>query len=127
MKPYLLESLKKQYVKGTRVELIRMDDVQAPPIGTRGTVMGVDDIGSILVQWDNGCTLSVVYGEDECKIVQPKRTCPFCGEDYIDYPAISRTDNKTEICPTCGLREALRHFGVKKNKVEEFITTFIKK
>lgn len=40
---------------------------QAPPIGTKGTVRGVDDIGSIMVRWDNGCTLSVAYGEDMCR------------------------------------------------------------
>lgn len=127
MKPYILESLRQRYPVGTRVELVSMDDVQAPPIGTKGTVRGVDDIGSILVQWDNGCTLNVVYGEDECKVIEPTRICPFCKEAYTDYPALSRTDNKTEICPTCGVREALLHFGVKKNKVEEFITTYIKK
>lgn len=55
------------------------------------------------------------------------RICPFCKETYTDYPALSRMDSKTEICPTCGVREALLHFGVKKNKVEEFITTYIKK
>ena len=44
-----------------------MDDVQAPPIGTKGTVKGVDDIGSIMVKWDNGCGLHVVYGEDICR------------------------------------------------------------
>ena len=46
-----------------------MDDPQAPPIGTRGTVIGVDDIGSIMVDWDNGSGLSVAYGEDRCKVV----------------------------------------------------------
>lgn len=35
------------------------------------------------------------------------RTCPMCGRQYEDYPAISRADNKTEICPECGIREAL--------------------
>lgn len=47
-----------------------MDDVQAPPIGTKGTVVGVDDIGSLLVHWDNGSTLNVLYGEDICKIIK---------------------------------------------------------
>ena len=42
------------YPAGTRVELVQMDDAQAPPIGTRGTVIGVDDTGSIMVRWDNG-------------------------------------------------------------------------
>ena len=64
-----VEKLRQQFPAGTRVELVRMDDFQAPPIGTRGTVHGVDDAGSIMVRWDNGSGLSVVYGEDECKIV----------------------------------------------------------
>ena len=46
---------------------MKMDDIQAPPIGTRGTVIGVDDIGSIVVKWDNGSSLHIVYGEDVCK------------------------------------------------------------
>ena len=44
-----LAALREQYPPGTRVELLRMDDPQAPPIGTRGTVRGVDDTGSIMV------------------------------------------------------------------------------
>jgi len=44
-----------------------MDDMQAPPIGTKGTVTGVDDTASILVNWDNGSHLNVVYGEDKCR------------------------------------------------------------
>lgn len=63
----ILEKLRKQYSPGTRVELIRMEDIQAPPTGTQGTVIGVDDIGSIMVSWDNGSSLSVVYGEDSCR------------------------------------------------------------
>ena len=38
-----------------------MDDVQAPP---KGTVTGVDDTGCLLVDWDNGCGLNVVFGAD---------------------------------------------------------------
>lgn len=64
-----LQALRERFKPGTRVELLKMDDVQAPPIGTRGTVVGVDDIGSIMVNWDNGSGLSVAYGEDECKVV----------------------------------------------------------
>ena len=62
-----VERTRKQYPSGCRVELIRMEDEQAPPIGTAGTVIGVDDIGSIMVQWDNGSSLNVVYGEDCCR------------------------------------------------------------
>ncbi|CUH96391.1 hypothetical protein P22_2481 [Propionispora sp. 2/2-37] len=67
VKKEIVEQLRKQYPAGTRVELVRMDDEQAPPIGTRGTVLGVDDAGSIMVSWDNGSSLSVVYGEDLCR------------------------------------------------------------
>jgi len=63
----LVESIRKQYPIGCRVELVSMDDPQAPPVGTKGTVRGVDDIGSIMVSWDKGCGLSVAYGEDSCQ------------------------------------------------------------
>ena len=64
-----LQALRERFPKGTRVELVKMDDPQAPRVGTKGTVRGVDDIGSILVAWDNGCGLSVAYGEDICRKV----------------------------------------------------------
>ena len=64
-----VERVRKEYPEGCRVVLERMDDLQAPPIGTMGTVRGVDDTGSIMVKWDNGSSLSVVYGEDKCRII----------------------------------------------------------
>ena len=63
----VVEVLRRQYPVGTRVELVRMDDPQAPPIGTKGTVLGVDDIGSIMIAWDSGGSLNVVCGEDICR------------------------------------------------------------
>ena len=66
-----IEQLRAEYPNGTRVELLQMDDVQAPPIGTLGTVRGVDDTGSLLVKWDNGCGLNVIYGVDIVRKVQP--------------------------------------------------------
>lgn len=65
----LVEKIRKLYPAGTRVELKKMDDFQAPPVGTRGTVMGVDDIGSLLISWDNGSSLHVIYGVDKVKKV----------------------------------------------------------
>ena len=65
-----VERIRKQYPVGTRVELVSMDDVQAPPAGTQGTVRGVDDAASILVSWDNGSSLNVVYGEDAVKKIK---------------------------------------------------------
>lgn len=63
----IVETIRKNYPAGTRVELLEMDDVQAPPIGTMGTVIGVDDTGSLMVNWDNGSGLNVVYGMDRVK------------------------------------------------------------
>ena len=64
-----LQALRERYPAGTRVELVQMDDAQAPSVGTKGTVRGVDDMGSIMVAWDNGCGLNVAYGEDICRKV----------------------------------------------------------
>ena len=66
----LIEEMRRIYTKGSRVELDAMDDPQAPPQGTRGMVLGVDDIGSIMVSWDNGSGLNVAYGEDRCHLVK---------------------------------------------------------
>ena len=38
------------------------------------------------------------------------KICPRCGKGYSTYSAISRLDNKTEICPDCGTEEALNEF-----------------
>lgn len=66
----IVEMVRRQYPKGCRVELVRMDDVQAPPVGTKGTVIGVDDTASVMAKWDNGCGLNVVYGEDSCPRIE---------------------------------------------------------
>ena len=55
-----LNRLRSEYPVGSRVELLKMTDMQAPPVGTFGTVYGIDDTGSILVRWDSGSMLSVV-------------------------------------------------------------------
>ena len=62
-------AVRQKYPAGTRVELIRMDDPQALPDGTKGTVIGVDDTGSLLMDWDNGSGLNVIYGVDRVQIV----------------------------------------------------------
>ena len=38
--------------------------------------------------------------------------CPRCGEAYTGFPALSRLDNKTLLCPDCGVREALDGLGI---------------
>lgn len=66
----IVDRLRKEYPAGTRIELLEMDDFQAPPIGTQGTVTGVDDTGSLLVSWDNGSGLNVICGVDRVRKIQ---------------------------------------------------------
>lgn len=65
-----IEFVKRKYPAGTRVELVQMNDIDAPEVGTRGTVIYVDDIGSLIMRWDNGSTLNVLYGEDVVRKVE---------------------------------------------------------
>mgnify|MGYP002867597567 CR=1 FL=1 len=47
--------------------------------------------------------------------------CPKCGQEYGGYPALSRVDNKTNICPDCGTREALESIGVGSEEQEKIL------
>ena len=80
----IIENLRKKFPVGTRVALMRMNDRQAPPLGTKGTVTGVDDIGSIMVDWDNGSGLNVVYGEDLCRKLDAVKTICYNKEQEWD-------------------------------------------
>lgn len=71
-----LARLREEYPAGTRVELLHMDDAQAPPVGTKGTVRGVDDIGSLMMSWDNGSGLNVVFdGDDRVRKLDGEEIC----------------------------------------------------
>ena len=50
------------------------------------------------------------------------RICPICGRPYSGVPALSRTDNKTKICPDCGTRQALASIGVDKEEQEKILS-----
>lgn len=64
----VIESLKKEYTPGTRIELIRMDDKYSKlKPGDKGHVTSVDDIGTIHVSWDCGSSLGIAYGIDKCR------------------------------------------------------------
>ena len=64
-----LEALRSRYPAGTRVELLQMDDVQAPPIGIKGTVTGDDATVRLLAHWENGSGRNVIYGIDRVRKV----------------------------------------------------------
>ena len=71
MKKELVKMYKEIYKKGTRIECISMDDPYYPiSSGTKGTVVAVDDMGTIHMEWDNGRTLGLVPGEDQFKIIK---------------------------------------------------------
>lgn len=64
----IVESIRKRYPKGTRVRLVRMSDPYSRlEVGDEGSVISVDDIGTIHVAWDKGGSLGIVYGEDLCE------------------------------------------------------------
>lgn len=64
-----IAKLKEKYPVGTKIRLLAMDDIQAPPVGTEGVVFGVDGMGSLLVHWETGSSLSVLYGVDQVEKV----------------------------------------------------------
>ena len=66
--PWVVDIVRKLYPAGCRVELVRLDDPYsklAP--GERGTVVDVDDTGTVFVPWDSGSTLGIIYGVDGIK------------------------------------------------------------
>ena len=93
-----VEAVRSAYPEGTRVVLEQMNDIQAPPIGTMGTVLGVDDTASLLVRWDNGSGLNVVYGEDRVtkmvmtdKVFQAIMSIRASGKtNMFDIPTVQR-------------------------------------
>ena len=52
-------------------------------------------------------------------------TCPKCGHTYQGYPALSRVDNRTKICPDCGIREAMEDAGIGSWTRREIMTRMI--
>ena len=65
-----IAALRERYPRGTRVELLGMDDPQAPQTGTMGEILGIDDAGQILVRWATGSSLSLIPGVDSFRIAE---------------------------------------------------------
>lgn len=69
-----VERLRQRYPAGTHIMLHSMDDAQAPPPGAMGTVVYVDDMGQIGIQWDTGSSLSLIPGVDSfSKVSAPEK------------------------------------------------------
>ena len=70
-----VKQLRERYPKGTRVQLISMEDPYAPvPPGTEGEVVFVDDEGQIHAKWSNGSTLALIPGVDSFRVLPPRLT-----------------------------------------------------
>ena len=65
-----IAALRERYPRGTKVELLGMDDPQAPPTGTMGEVIGVDDAEQLLVRWETGSSLSLIPGVDSFRMAE---------------------------------------------------------
>lgn len=86
--------IKKEFPVGTRVRLLAMDDAQAPPVGTLGTVTAVDDVGHLLMSWDSGGSLSLLYGVDSFEKV------PVMSDKVRDQVLAIRATGRTNMFDT---------------------------
>ena len=99
----IINKIKKDYPVGTRITLVKMDDIQAPPIGTIGTVKDVDDTGSLLVSWDNGSSLNVIYNVDKVEKVEENKMMNYkefvekVVENIINYMPSNYEDEEVEL------------------------------
>ena len=66
-----IKRLRQEYPPGTRIVLKSMNDPHAPPSGTKGTVVYVDDMGQIGMKWDNGSSLSLMPSLDRFSKTAP--------------------------------------------------------
>lgn len=66
-----VKRLRVQYPPGTRIELVKdmEDQFTALRAGAQGTVLDVDDAGHILMNWDSGSTLSLIYNQDSFRVI----------------------------------------------------------
>lgn len=80
-----VEMIKKMYPVGTRIKLNYMEDSFAVPSGMIGTVDYVDDEGQIGMSWDNGRTLSLVYGVDSFSKIEQEKSSKAVKDLKKDY------------------------------------------
>ena len=66
----VVNRLRKLYPNGTRIRLLHMDDPDPVEAGTTGTIVGVDGVGTILVDWDNGRTLGIIPETDQFAVIK---------------------------------------------------------
>ena len=77
-----LDRIRREYPVGTIIEIQKMDDPQAPPVGTLGEVIGVDDLGDLEMLWSTGSSLKVILSEDRIRKVNGAITICYGHREY---------------------------------------------
>jgi len=130
-----VERLRQQFPAGCRIVLDELNDpYRTIPSGTQGTVIAVDDIGTIHTAFDNGASLGIAYGADRAHRVATEEEagvtldyigqhqhkdgfCPRCGAHMPGEPiryALSRRANVMICSRYCGCEEALEDAGMRE-------------
>ena len=77
-----LNRIRREYPVGTIIELLEMQDTQAPPVGALGEVTGVDDAGDLLMRWATGSRLKIIISEDRFRKVDGVITVCYGKREY---------------------------------------------
>ena len=77
-----LDRIRRDYPVGTIIELISMSDKFAPPKGTLGEIIGVDDLGDLEMLWSTGSSLKVILSEDRIRKVNGAITICYGHREY---------------------------------------------
>ena len=77
-----LDRIRREYPVGTIIEIQKMDDPQAPPVGTLGEVICVDDMGDLEMLWSTGSSLKVILSEDRIRKVNGAITICYGRREY---------------------------------------------
>lgn len=116
------ETIKSEFHCNDIIRILHIAEENYHPeaVGKLAVVVHVDDAGQVRAAYDdiNQVVVCKHYGDKFEKFVTPydcttEKLCPICKTLYTDYPALSRRDNKTYLCPKCGMHEAICAMKIK--------------
>lgn len=116
------ENNQDRYIIGKRIRLIKMEDQYTDLTeNSLGTITGVDDMGQIMVRWDNGSSLSVIPEIDEFEIIEESKKSFKYIKMFEDFE--SELQNGIEVVeaePDSETSKIKRHFPGVDASIEEF-------